>query len=143
MQQSIENEINSYCGVGKIQFGMNESQIYDICENKLEKRVSKYSDEYELYWDDRGIDIVCNKEGKCVAIEGNILSKITYLGVELVGKPYIEVKNYLLQFGKEIVEDECGCTIYDLGIGLYVPTLKAGEEEEVEGVIAFLRGYYE
>ena len=136
------NEIKSYYGVGEIKFGMKESQLYDICENKLKKRANKYSDEYELYWRDKGIGIVCNKEGECVAIEGNILSKIMYKGVELVGKPYIEVKNYLLQFGEDIVGTDSGCTIYDLGIGLYVPNLKEGPDEEVEGVIAFVKDYY-
>ena len=139
----MKNEINSYCGVGAIQFGMKESQIYDICENKLDKVVGKYTDEYKLFWQDKGICIICNKQGECVAIEGNILSKIKYKGMELVGKSYNEAKKYLLQYGKEIDENDCGCTIYDLGIGLYVPTLKAGEDEEVEGVIAFVRGYYE
>ena len=66
------NEINSYCGVGEIQFGMKESQIYDICENKLHKVVGKYTDEYKLFWQDKGICIICNKQGECVAIEGNI-----------------------------------------------------------------------
>lgn len=105
--------------------------------------MGKYTDEYQLFWQGKGICIICNKEKECVAIEGDILSKISYKGMELVGKPYNEVKKFLLQYGKEIVEDECGCTIYDLGIGLYVPTLKAGEDEEVEGVIAFVRGYYD
>lgn len=143
VKENAINEISSYHGVGKIQFGMKESQIYNICENKLDKILGKYTDEYQLFWQGKGICIICNKEKECVAIEGDILSKISYKGMELVGKPYNEVKKFLLQYGKEIVEDECGCTIYDLGIGLYVPTLKAGEDEEVEGVIAFVRGYYD
>lgn len=141
-KESMGNEIKSYCGVGRIQFGMRESKIIEICDNNLNKVVGKYTDEYKLFWQDKGICIVCNREGECVAIEGNILSKITYKGVELVGKSYNEAKEFLLQFGNEIVEDECGCTIYDLGIGLYVPTLKAGPDEEVEGVIAFVKDYY-
>lgn len=137
----MENEIISYCGVGEIKFGMSEAEIYRICENNLDK-IEDYPDEFKLFWDDKGICILCNAEGKCVAIEGNILSKINYKGVELVGKPYKKVRKYLLQFGKEIVEDNCGCTIFDLGIGLYVPTLKDGNSAEVEGAIAFVKGYY-
>lgn len=138
-----ENQIESFCGVGKIQFGMNESEIIKICDNNLDKIVGQYTDEFKLYWQGKGISIICNNKGKCVAIEGNILSGINYKGMELVGKPYKNIREFLLKFGKEIVEDECGCTIYDLGIGLYVPNLKAGSYEKVEGVIAFIKDYYE
>lgn len=138
----MENEITSYYGVGEIQFGMSEAEIYRICENNLDKVKGKYTEEFKLFWKGKGISIICNGEGECVAIEGNTLSKIKYKGEELIGKPYIEVRNFLLQFGKEIVENECGCTILDLGIGVYVPTLKNGDSEKVEGVIAFVKGYY-
>ncbi len=138
----MKNEIISYCGVGEIQFGMRELEIMEICDNNLDKVVSEYTDEYKLFWKGKGICIICNKERECVAIEGNIVSKMKYKGMELVGRPYDETKEFLLQYGKEIVKDECECTIYDLGIGLYVPTLKEGADEKVEGVIAFVRDYY-
>lgn len=138
----MKNEIVSYCGVGEIQFGMSEAEIFRICENNLDKVEDEYPDEYKLFWKGKGISIICNGEGECVAIEGNILSKINYKGVELIGKPYKEVRDFLLQFGKEIVENKYGCTIFDLGIGLYVPTLKDGDSEKVEGVIAFVKDYY-
>lgn len=138
----MENEIVSYSGVGAIQFGMNEAEIFELCENNLNKVEGSYTDEFKLFWKGKGISIICNGAGECVAIEGNVLSKINYKGMELIGKPYREVRKFLLQYGKEIVEDECGCTIFDLGIGLYVPTLKDGDGEKVEGVIAFVKDYY-
>ena len=136
-------EIKSYVGVGKIEFGMNESEIFAICGNDFDKYENQFTEGFKLSWNGHGINILCDGSGCCKAVEGGRTANITYKGEILTGKPYKDVKEYLLQYGKDIVEDGDGCTFYDLGIGLYVPTIKDGEQEEVEGVIAFVKGYYD
>ena len=139
----MKNEINSYVGVGEIKFGMTESEIMEICGNDFDKYENQFTEGFKLYWNGHGMNILCDGAGCCQAIEGGQTANITFKGESLTGKPYKDVKQYLLQYGKDIVEDEDGCTFYDLGIGLYVPTIKDGEQEEVEGVIAFVKGYYD
>ena len=138
----IKNEISSYVGVGKIKFGMKESEIFQICGDDLVKYENLYTDGFKLSWTGHGINILCDGNGCCEAVEGGKSSNISFKGKTLTGKSYKDIKKYLLQYGKDIVEHECGCTISDLGIGVYVPTLKAGEQEEVDGIIAFVKGYY-
>ena len=139
----MENEVDSYVGVGEIRFGMTEFEIMGICGNDLVKYENQFTEGFKLSWDGRGMNILCDGSGCCEAVEGGRTANITFKGETLTGKPYKDVKKYLLQYGKDIVEDGDGCTFYDLGIGLYVPTIKDGEQEEVEGVIAFVKGYYD
>lgn len=135
----MENEVDSYVGVGEIKFGMTEFEIMGICGNDLVKYENQFTEGFKLSWDGRGMNILCDGSGCCEAVEGGRTANITFKGEILTGKPYKDVKKYLLQYGKDIVEDGDGCTFYDLGIGLYVPTIKDGEQEEVDGVIAFVK----
>lgn len=46
----MENEIVSYSRVGAIKFGMNEAEIFELCENNLNKVEGRYTDEFKLFW---------------------------------------------------------------------------------------------
>ena len=78
-----------------------------------------------------------------VAIEGSVNAGLCYQGFALAGRPFNEVLTYLKGFDPKIKAHRDGATSYQLGIGLYVPTIKKSRKEPVQGVIVFRKGYME
>lgn len=138
----MEFSIEPYVGVGKILLGMTSQQIEDILSAKPRKFKKFSDDEFETDAFDMCY-IYYKSTGICEAIEFFKPAIVTFSGIDLLGKSYVDVKNLFLSLDEDIECEDSGLTSYKYGIGIYAPFATEEPLEPAEGVIIFENGYYD
>jgi hypothetical protein len=64
-------------------------------------------------------------------------------GINIIDLPFLKVKDFLRNLDDSLEIDETGLLSFKLGVGVYVPSLSESQQEFVEGVIVFEKGYYD
>jgi hypothetical protein len=138
----MEYNIKPYEGVGDIYFGMSSQQIQKVMSVEPRKFFKYSDDEYptDVYDTFYGY---YKKPGECEAVEFFVPSTITYNGMELFKKPYVELENYFAALDKNIEIHETGLISYKTGISIYAPFAKTEPTIPPEGVMVFEKDYYE
>ncbi len=130
-------------GVGdNIILGMTRESLQDLFKEK--PNTVKREFENEDHFSTTGI-IGSFNEGS------NIYQAFTFIkpsspnfkGEILLGKPFIELKNWFKQIDNTVEIDGDGLTSYKFGIGLYASYAEEAPKDPVEAVIVFEKGYYD
>ncbi len=137
----MEFIINPYVGAGKILLGMSSQEIQDILSFKPERFKKSEDDDCDtdaFEW----CHVYYKKPGVCEAIEFFEPAKVIFMGQNLIGRPFIDLKKLFGELDESIELDESGLTSYKYGIGIYAPSAKNKPSDPVEGAIVFEKGYY-
>ena len=133
-------EVIPYVGIGEIRFGMGPDEVSGLLGKDYRRIDNRYTVGYMLCTG--SLNLHFDGDDILVAIEGSVSAGLCYQGFALAGRPFNEVLTYLKGFDPRIKVHRDGATSYQLGIGLYVPTIKKSRKEPVQGVIVFRKGYY-
>lgn len=139
-----ELKITPNQGVGPMKFFMDRKEIRVVLGGKIiEFKKTSMSTVSTDSFEDYGVIVYYDNEGKCEAIEMNSPSNPTYLEKNMIGISFAEIKKIIEIQDEEIEVDETGLLSFKLGIGLYAPNLEEPENDFVESVIVFKNGYYD
>jgi hypothetical protein len=138
-------EIEPYAGVGPIRFGMSIAQVRQVLAAPVESFCKSETTELPTdSFDTLGIHVYYKLPGICTAIEfGNSQVNPTFQGRYLLNALYYEVKDWFRETDPDIDLDNSGLTSFKFGIGLYAPTVSKNQNQLIEGVIVFEKGYYD
>jgi hypothetical protein len=89
-----------------------------------------------------GVQVYYKLNGIVEAVEVASPAEPILFGRFLIARPFGELMRWLSGIDPDLQVDEAGLTSPRFGVGLYVPSLKLGDSQQVEGVIVFERGYY-
>ncbi len=131
-----------YVGAEPILFGMTSEQVERAMGVKARK-FKKSSDSVMLTDAFDCCHVYYNPMGMCEAIEFFEPADLVLNDVTLIGKPYQEIEDFFKKADESIMVDDCGLTSNSFGIGVYAPFALSEPDEPVEGVIAFVKGYYD
>ena len=137
-------EIKPYIGVGPIEFGMTIDLVRKVIGGEVKSFMK--TEESETYTDafiGKGIHVNYNRLGNCEAVEFGRPAEPLFMGNKLIGVPFKKIKKLFEAFDSSLDIDDTGFTSFELGAGIYVPTLKKSLMEPVEGIIVFEKGYYD
>jgi hypothetical protein len=139
----MKHEIKPYVGFDQIKFGMTADAVRSGIGGKFHQFEKTFDSEMLTdAFEDKGIHVYYKKPGVCEAIEFGYPADPLFMGNNLIGEPFKEVKKIFLKLDDSIEIDDTGFTSYKFGIGVFVPTLKKSTNEIVQGVIVFEKGYY-
>ena len=134
--------IKSYKGVGQLKLGMKRERIRSLL-GKFTSFMKAPTDKIPTdAFDDDGIHIYYQKPDKCEAIELFQPASPTFRGRRLIGRPYKEVKHWIVTIDPNLREDGAGFVSETLGFGVYSSSAVKEPENPIESVIVFRRGYY-
>jgi hypothetical protein len=89
------------------------------------------------------VHVHVSADRRCEAIELMVPAKPTFEGAQLLGVPFSMVRDALRRRDPSLSVESDGLTSETLGIGLYAPSAVKSPDEPAEGVIVFVKGYYQ
>ena len=136
--------IQPYEAMGPVRFGMRRDEVRAAIGTKVSPFM-KGLDSTTLTdsFDDERIHVYYDEQDCCEAVEVASPSVPLLEGQALLGRPFSEVRDWLMSRDSEVELDGAGLIAFTLGVGLYAPSALKEPDEPVEGVIAFRRGYYD
>ncbi len=138
----MEFTIIPYVGAGKVLFGMTSPQISEALYTEP-KRFKKFEDD-EINVDDYGwCHVYYKNPGVCQAIEFFEPAKVLFMGWDIIGNSFKDIKKLFIKHDRETEFDEAGLTSYKYGISIYAPFAQKNPSDSIEGVLVFEKGYYE
>lgn len=137
-------EIRSRTGIGPIRLGMTREEVRRVLGVPYKSFMkTPFSRVPTDAFDEILVHVYYNLSDRCEAVEVFDPGTATFLGEELVGRPFELVLAWMRALDPDLEVDADGLRSRELGLGLYAP----GNNEEtglpVEAVIVFVDGYYE
>jgi len=140
----FRNDIHPFEGVGKLQFGMvpEEVRFHVGCEYKSFKRtpVSEFPCDHFLA---EGLFAYYTAKGTLEALEFSQTASVWWHGLDLLQTPVSKIRGLLEAQDKQLEFEMDGVTSFDLGIGVYAPSVVEDPDGFPESVIVFKEGYYD
>jgi hypothetical protein len=136
--------IDPYKSVGPLRFGLTREEVRDLLVSPVESFMRNDDDLAET--DDfaqLGIFVEYDKTNKCIAVEMFSPAEPIFLGKDLLGAPYAELRNWVKSMDSHAEIDESGLVSTSLGIGLYAEISSSDTKSHAESAVAFKYGYYE
>lgn len=140
----MKYEIESYLSVGPIRLGMIRSDTNTLLGKP--KRFLKNKSDTAVPVDDYsnlGMHVHYDDHEKCEAVEMFDPAQVNFMGKDLIGSPFHEIKDYFGKLDENLKLDASGFISEKFGFGVYAPYAKDEPHEPIEGVIVFRKGYYE
>lgn len=137
-------EIRSRTGIGPIRLGMTREEVRRALGVPFTGFWKAPSSEAPTdAFDEIPVHVHYDISYRCEAVEVADPGAATFLGEELLGRPFEEVLAWLRGLDPDLEVDADGLTSRELGLGLYAPGNNKETGIPVEAVIVFADGYYE
>jgi hypothetical protein len=137
----------SYKGIivdGKeIEFGLTREQLWSMLGTPTSQFMkTEFAEQLTDEYRNIGMHVDYDNSGKCQAFELFPPANPVYQNYKLLGKRFSEVEKIFRDMGDDSIRvDEAGLISFKYGISIYVSSVS--EDEDVEGVLVFKKGYYE
>jgi hypothetical protein len=134
--------IEPYVGVGPLRLGSSRAEI-EAALGAESAPVEKGGAQPVAVFDDFGVHAHFDADGRCEAIELMGAARPVLESVALLARPYGEVTRWLAERDPKVEVNPPDVTSHLLGVGLYAPEAAEDPQRSPEGVIVFIRGYYD
>lgn len=129
-------EIETYNKVGNIKFGSDREIVRQENGNFTEFRKSRFSknstDDFSSF------HVFYTENNKVEAVEFFKESNLYFHGIQLFSQSYANLKAKLNGLDSNIIEDTSSIIYKTLGFSIYSP-----DQEEIESILVFEKGYYD
>lgn len=134
--------IEAYNGVDSLHFGMDKASVHiamGVAEPYTFRRGKFSKGDTEKYGD---CFINYDSDDKCASIEFFGMPTLMFDNVNLFSLTSKEIRCKLTEGSLSVVDNDCGFTSFEYGIGVYMPYID--EDDTIpESIIVFKRGYYD
>ncbi len=133
-----------YSSVGHLRFGMSVEVVRAALPSRVAPFMKSLTSSHSAdLFPELGVHVHYNERGECIAIELACPANPMLNGNGLLGRHFTEVKDLLSAWDPDAVVDSSGLTSHRTGIGVFAPAALKSDQATVEGVIAFVKGYYD
>ena len=134
-------DIRLYKGFDKLCFGDTRNDVLKILGKPVDS-FYKYEDDDCMTDEYDNLFIYYKKGYKIEAVEFFGESDILIDGEVLLNRPFLEVLEIFKKKDDSLDIDEDGFTSIKFGFSIYAPSWEEDEEQTVESVLIFEKGYY-
>jgi hypothetical protein len=134
--------IEPYAGVGPLRLGSSRAEIEAALGTGSEP-VDKGGAQPVAVFDGFGVHAHFDAPGRCEAIELMGPARPALDDIALLALPYEEVTRRLAERDPKVEINPPDVTSRLFGVGLYAPEAVEKPQRPPEGVIVFVRGYYD
>jgi hypothetical protein len=137
-------EIHSYQGIGPIQFGMSPDDVRKALGVPFKSSQKGSESGYPSdYFDAVPCFVYYDKNGRAEAAEFAEPAEPTLNGINLLGLGFSDLVTLITKADAGLSIECDGFTSLHLGIGAYAPVAEDEPQTPPEGIIVFVRGYYD